>query len=323
MTTRRARTRSRLLGFLLLACAAATPAQEWPKQRPITIVVVNAPGAITDLLARLVAQKAGAALGQVVLVDNRPGAGGNIAAQRVRSAAADGYTILLTSAAYAVNPSLYANAGYDPLRDFAPVVLAGSVPNVVCVHPSVPAKSLRELIELARTRPLAYASPGIGTTPHLSMERIKSAAKINLTHVPYQPAAALTAAVAGQTEALSLSLSLTLPQLKAGKLRALAVTSARRSAVLPDVPTVNEQGFEGFDDLNWFGFFAPAGVPAGIVARLHDEIARALDAREVREKLYELGLDSRPNTPGEFAAFVRTEVSKWARAVKDSGAKAE
>jgi len=287
------------------------------------LVVVNAPGAITDILARLVAQKAAAALGQVVLVDNRPGAGGNIAAQRVRSAAADGYTILLTSAAYAVNPSLYANAGYDPVRDFVPVVLAGSVPNVVCVHPSVPAKSLRELIELARTRPLAYASPGIGTTPHLSMERIKSAAKINLTHVPYQPASAVTATVAGQTEALSLSLSLTLPQLKAGKLRALAVTSARRAAVLPDVPTVNQQGLEGFDDLNWFGFFAPAGVRADIVARLHGEIARALDAPEVRKKLYELGLDSSPNTPAEFAAFVRSEVAKWARAVKDSGARAD
>jgi len=287
------------------------------------LVVVNAPGAITDILARLVAQKAAAALGQVVLVDNRPGAGGNIAAQRVRSAAADGYTILLTSAAYAVNPSLYANAGYDPVRDFVPVVLAGSVPNVVCVHPSVPAKSLRELIELARTRPLAYASPGIGTTPHLSMERINSAAKITLTHVPYQPASAVTAVVAGQTEALSLSLSLTLPQLKAGKLRALAVTSARRAAVLPDVPTVNEQGLEGFDDLNWFGFFAPAGVRAEIVARLHGEIARALDAPEVRKKLYELGLDSSPNTPAEFAAFVRSEVAKWTLAVKDSGAKAE
>lgn len=287
------------------------------------MVVVNAPGAITDILARLVAQKAAAALGQVVLVDNRPGAGGNIAAQRVRSAAADGYTILLTSAAYAVNPSLYANAGYDPVKDFVPVVLAGSVPNVVCVHPSVPAKSLRELIELARTRPLAYASPGIGTTPHLSMERINSAAKITLTHVPYQPASAVTAVVAGQTEALSLSLSLTLPQLKAGKLRALAVTSARRAAVLPDVPTVNEQGLEGFDDLNWFGFFAPAGVRAEIVARLHGEIARALDAPEVRKKLYELGLDSSPNTPAEFAAFVRSEVAKWTLAVKDSGAKAE
>jgi len=287
------------------------------------LVVVNAPGAITDILARLVAQKAAAALGQVVLVDNRPGAGGNIAAQRVRSAAADGYTILLTSAAYAVNPSLYANAGYDPVKDFVPVVLAGSVPNVVCVHPSVPAKSLRELIELARTRPLAYASPGIGTTPHLSMERINSAAKITLTHVPYQPASAVTAVVAGQTEALSLSLSLTLPQLKAGKLRALAVTSARRAAVLPDVPTVNEQGLEGFDDLNWFGFFAPAGVRAEIVARLHGEIARALDAPEVRKKLYELGLDSSPNTPAEFAAFVRSEVAKWTLAVKDSGAKAE
>jgi len=287
------------------------------------LVVVNAPGAITDILARLVAQKAAAALGQVVLVDNRPGAGGNIAAQRVRSAAADGYTILLTSAAYAVNPSLYANAGYDPVKDFVPVVLAGSVPNVVCVHPSVPAKSLRELIELARTRPLAYASPGIGTTPHLSMERINSAAKITLTHVPYQPASAVTAVVAGQTEALSLSLSLTLSQLKAGKLRALAVTSARRAAVLPDVPTVNEQGLEGFDDLNWFGFFAPAGVRAEIVARLHGEIARALDAPEVRKKLYELGLDSSPNTPAEFAAFVRSEVAKWTLAVKDSGAKAE
>ena len=287
------------------------------------MVVVNAPGAITDILARLVAQKAAAALGQVVLVDNRPGAGGNIAAQRVRSAAADGYTILLTSAAYAVNPSLYANAGYDPVKDFVPVVLAGSVPNVVCVHPSVPAKSLRELIELARTRPLAYASPGIGTTPHLSMERINSAAKITLTHVPYQPASAVTAVVAGQTEALSLSLSLTLPQLKAGKLRALAVTSARRAAVLPDVPTVNEQGLEGFDDLNWFGFFAPAGVRAEIVVWLHGEIARALDAPEVRKKLYELGLDSSPNTPAEFAAFVRSEVAKWTLAVKDSGAKAE
>jgi len=187
----------------------------------------------------------------------------------------------------------------------------------------VPAKSLRELIELARTRPLAYASPGIGTTPHLSMERINSAAKITLTHVPYQPASAVTAVVAGQTEALSLSLSLTLPQLKAGKLRALAVTSARRAAVLPDVPTVNEQGLEGFDDLNWFGFFAPAGVRAEIVARLHGEIARALDAPEVRKKLYELGLDSSPNTPAEFAAFVRSEVAKWTLAVKDSGAKAE
>jgi len=155
------------------------------------------------------------------------------------------------------------------------------------------------------------------------MERIKSAAKINLTHVPYQPASAVTATVAGQTEALSLSLSLTLPQLKAGKLRALAVTSARRVAVLPDVPTVNEQGLEGFDDLNWFGFFAPAGVRAEIVARLHGEIARALDAPEVRKKLYELGLDSSPNTPAEFAAFVRSEVAKWTLAVKDSGAKAE
>jgi tripartite-type tricarboxylate transporter receptor subunit TctC len=203
------------------------------------------------------------------------------------------------------------------------VVLAGSVPNVVCVHPSVPAKSLRELIELARTRPLAYASPGIGTTPHLSMERIKSAAKITLTHVPYQPAAAADRRCRRTDRGAESFARLTLPQLKAGKLRALAVTSARRSAVLPDVPTVNEQGFEGFDDLNWFGFFAPAGVPAGIVAgyttRSH---ARSKPARSGKSSTSSASIRG-PIRPASSRRSSGPKWSKWARAVKDSGAKAE
>ena len=311
-----------LVALALLGWAVAATGQDWPR-RPVTFVVVNAPGAITDILARLIGQKLGEAIGQVVVVENRPGAGGNIAAQRVHRASPDGYTILLTSAAYAVNPSLYGNAGYDPKKDFIPVILAASVPNVVCVHPSVPARNLRELIAFARNQQLAYASPGVGTTPHLSMERIKSAARVEITHVPYQPAAAVTAALTGQTQVLSLSLSLTLPHLNSGKLRPIAVTSARRSPALPEVPTVNEQGFDGFDDLNWFGFFAPAGVAGEIVTRLNAEIYRVLDLPEVNDRLKQLGLDSRHDTPFEFRAFVDSELAKWAEAVRSSGAKAD
>jgi tripartite-type tricarboxylate transporter receptor subunit TctC len=307
---------------VLLGWALGATGQDWPK-RPVTFVVVNAPGAITDILARLIGQRLGEAIGQVVVVENRPGAGGNIAAQRVHRALPDGYTLLLTSAAYAVNPSLYANAGYDPIRDFVPVILAASVPNIVCVHPSVPASSLRELITLARSQRLAYASPGVGTTPHLSMERIKSAARVDITHVPYQPAAAVASALAGQTQVLSLSVSLTLPHLNSGKLRPIAVTSARRSPALPEVPTVNEQGLDGFDDLNWFGFFAPAGVPGEIVTRLNAEIYRILDLPDVNERLKQLGLDPRHDTPWEFATFVNAELTKWAEAVRSSGAKAD
>ncbi|HEY1287737.1 MAG TPA: tripartite tricarboxylate transporter substrate binding protein [Burkholderiales bacterium] len=311
-----------LLAVALLGWALGATGQDWPK-RPVTFVVVNAPGAITDILARLIGQKLAEAIGQVVVVENRPGAGGNIAAQRVHRASTDGYTLLLTSAAYAVNPSLYANAGYDPTRDFIPVILAASVANIVCVHPSVPASNLRELIALARKERLAYASPGVGTTPHLSMERIKSAAMVDITHVPYQPAAAVTAALTGQTQVLSLSVSLTLPHLNSGKLRPIAVTSAQRSPALPGVPTVNEQGLGGFDDLNWFGFFAPSGVPSEVVTRLNAEIYRVLDLPEVTEKLQHLGLDPRHDTPSEFSAFVNAELAKWAEAVGSSGAKAD
>jgi tripartite-type tricarboxylate transporter receptor subunit TctC len=313
----------KLLGLVLLAGAATASAQEWPKQKPVSFVVAFGAGSITDTLARTIGQKLAESLGQNVVVDNRPGAGGNIGAQRVQHAAPDGYTILMTSVAYAVNPALYSNAGYDPLKDFVPLILAASTPNAVSVHPSVPTKSLQELIRLARRAPLAYASPGIGTSPHLSMERIKTLAKIDITHVPYQPAQAVTALIGGETPVLSISVAIQLPHIKAGKIRALAVTSAQRASSLPDVPTVAEQGFKGYDELNWFGVFGPAGMPAGIAGRLNAEMSRVLELPDVRDRLGLLGLDFRRNSLADFAAFIKNEVPKQAKAVKDSGAKVE
>ena len=311
--------------FLCLTLVAAAPAgaQDWPRQRPIHLVVAFGPGATTDLVARLIQPKLSEALGQAVIVENKPGAGGNIGAQQVKRAAPDGYTLLLTSVAFAVNPTLYQNAGYDPFKDFSPVILGPSTPNIITVNPSVPAKSLRELVELARTEKFSYASSGIGTTTHLSMERIKTAAKIDITHVPYQPAQAVGAAVAGHTQISSTSMPPAVSHARAGRVRAIAVTSAQRSPALPDVPTVNEQGFSGFDDLTWTAVFAPAGVPQDLVNRINSEVSRALASPDVRERLAQLGLEWRANTSGELAAFLRDEVDKWAQAVKDSGAKAE
>lgn len=298
-------------------------AQDWPKQKPVQLVVGFAAGSSTDIVARLVAQKLSDLLGQSVVVDNKGGAGGNIAAQLVKAAAPNGYTVLVTSVAFAVNPSLYPNAGYDPFKDFVPVILAASTPNIITVNPAVPAKNLTELVALARKEPLAYASSGIGTTTHLSMERLKTAAKVEITHVPYQPAQAVGAAVAGHTQISSTSMPPAVPQVKTGKVRAIAVTSATRSPALPDVPTVNEQGFSGFDDLTWFGFFAPAGTPPEIVNRLNADINRVLEMPDVREKFAQLALDSSRNSPADFATFLKVEVPKWAQAIKESGAKAE
>lgn len=307
----------------LLGWSAAGSAQEWPKQRPVQFVVAFGPGSSTDIVGRLMAQKLTEVLGQTFVVENRPGAGGNIAAQLVKRAQPDGYTVLVISVAYTVNPSLYANPGYDPMKDFVPVALGPTTPNLITVNPSVPVKNLQELVELARKQPLAYASSGIGTTTHLSVERIKTAAKIDITHVPYQPAQAAVAAVAGQTQISSTSMPPAVPHVKSGKLRPIAVTSAQRSPALPDVPTVNEQGFSGFDDLTWIGFFVPAGTPADTVNRLNAEVNRVLELPDVREKLGQLGFESRRNSPAEFAAFVREEIPKWAKAVKDSGAKVD
>ena len=315
----------RLFFLLFSALLAAMPAlaQDWPKARPLHIVVGFGPGATTDLVARLVQPKLQEALGQTVIVENKPGAGGNVATQQVKRAAADGYTLLVTSVAYAVNPALYPSAGYDPFTDFVPVILGPSTPNIITVNPAVPAKNLQELLALARKDKLSYASSGIGTTTHLSMERLKMAAKVDITHVPYQPAQAVGAAVAGHTQISSTSMPPAVSHVKGGRVRAIAVTSAQRSPALPEVPTVNELGFSGFDDLTWTAFFAPAGTPADLVNRINSEVTRALAAPDVRERLQQLGLEWRSNTSGEFAAFLREEVQTWAKAVKDSGAKAD
>ena len=316
------RTRYAVAAALAVMSGTAV-AQEWPKQKPIQFVVAFGAGSVTDTLARLIQPKLSEALGTPVVVDNRPGAGGNIGTQRVQHSPPDGYTILMTSVAYAVNPSLYSNAGYDPLKDFVPVILAGSTPNAFSVHPSVPAKNLQDLVRLAKQQPLAYGSPGIGTSPHLSMERFKTLAKVDIVHVPYQPAQAVTALLGGQTPVLSISTALQLPYIKNGKIRALAVTSAQRTPSLPQVPTVAEQGYKGFDELNWFGVFAPANVPPAIANRYNSEMNRILESPDVKEKLGQLGLDFRRNSLAEFGAYVKGEVPKLAKAVKDSGAKVE
>ena len=312
-----------LLASALALTAPAAPAQDWPKQKPVQLVVGFAAGSSTDIVARIVAQKLSELLAQSVVVENKGGAGGNIAAQLVKNAAPNGYTLLVTSVAFAVNPSLYPNAGYDPFKDFMPVILAASTPNIITVNPAVAAKNLTELVALARKEPLSYASSGIGTTTHLTMERLKTAAKVDITHVPFQPAQAVGAAVAGHTQISSTSMPPAVPQVKAGKVRPIAVTSAVRSPALPDVPTVNEQGFTGFDDLTWFGFFAPAGTPPDIVNRLNADINRILEMPDVREKFAQQALDSSRNTPAEFTTFLKSEVPKWAQAIKESGAKAE
>lgn len=296
---------------------------EWPKAKPVTLVVAFAPGASTDIVARSLTQKLNELTGGNFIVDNKGGAGGNIASSQVKRSPADGYTVLVHSVAFAVNPSLYADAGYDALKDFVPVALGPKTPNIFTVNPSVAAKNLPELIELAKKSPFNYASSGIGTTTHLSMERLKTAAKIDIVHVPYQPAAAINAVVAGHTQIASTSMPPAVPMIKAGKLKALAVTSATRSPLLPDVPSITEYGFKEFDDYTWFGFFAPAGTPPDVINKLNAAINKAMASAEVVDRFAQLGMASAPNSAAEFGAFLKAEVPKWAAVVKSSGAKAD
>jgi tripartite-type tricarboxylate transporter receptor subunit TctC len=312
-----------LLGLIAFATTTLAQTADWPKAKPVTVVVGFAAGAFTDNVARIVAQKLGETTGGTFVVDNKAGAGGNIATGIVKRATPDGYTILVHSVAYAVNPSLYANAGYDALKDFAPLALGPRTPNIITVNPATPAKDLKELIELAKKDKLSYASSGIGTTTHLSIERLKVAAKVDITHVPYQPAAAINAVVAGHTPMSSTSMPPAVPQIKAGRIRAIAVTSAKRSSLLPDVPSVTEFGYTDFDDYTWVGFFLPAGTPQGLVDRINSEINKAMELADSKTRFVALGMESERNTSAEFGKFLRSEVDKWAAVVKSTGAKAE
>jgi len=311
------------LSALTLLFAAPIAAQDWPAARPVKFIVAHGPGSSTDILARIVADKLARIENASFVAENKPGAGGNIASVFVKRAPADGYTVLVNSVAFAVNPSLYANAGYDAIADFVPVALGPRTPNLIAVNPATPAATLPELVELAKKTRLNYASSGIGTTTHLSIERLKTAAKIDITHVPYQPAQAVNAVVAGETQMSSTSMPPAVPQVQAGKLRAIAVTSALRSPLLPDVPSITEFGYKEFDDYTWFGFFMPVGTPAAIVERLNGHINHIFELPDVRETFAKLGFETKKASAQEFAAFLRAEVPKWAEVVKSSGAKAE
>jgi len=314
-----------LLGFAVIGSLhlSSWAQSDWPKAKPVTLVVAFAAGSSTDIVARSLTQKLNELTGGNFIVENKGGAGGNIATSQVRRAAPDGYTILVHSVAFAVNPSLYADAGYDALKDFVPVALGPKTPNIFTVNTSVAAKTLPELVEAAKKAPFNYASSGIGTTTHLSMERLKTAAKIDIVHVPYQPAAAINAVVAGHTQIASTSMPPAVPMIKSGKLKALAVTSATRSPLLPDVPSITEFGYKEFDDYTWFGFMAPAGTPPDVVNKLNVALNRAMASADVAERFAQLGMASSPNTTIEFNNFVKAEVPKWAAVVKSSGAKVD
>ena len=300
--------------------AVAADAPGYPN-KTIRIVVPFPPGGIADVICRVFGQKFTDTWNQPVVVDNRPGAGGNIGADIIAKAPPDGYTIGIGSiGTHAVNVSLFSKMPYDPVKDFAPVALVMEADGLLVVHPSVPAKTVKELIALARARPgqLAYASAGTGTAAHLAGELFKSLAKIDLVHVPYKGnVPAITDLVGGQTSMLFATMPTVLPLAKAGKLRAIAVTGAQRNPAAPEYPAMAET-LPGFDVTNWIGIYAPAGTPADIVAKLNAEIMRIMRLPDVQTRLVNEGAKSRPNTPAEFGAYQKSEMAKWGKLIKEA-----
>ena len=312
--------------FLAAAIVPLAHAQDYPA-RPVKILIAFAPGGPTDIVGRLLAQKLSENMGdKPFVIENRPGAGGNIGIAQVARAAPDGYTLLLVSSAFVINPSLYANAGFDAIKDFAPVSLAVTSPNVLVAHPSFPAKDMKEFFALVKANPgkYDYASPGAGTGPHLSAELIKLRAQLEIQHVPYNGGGpAVQAVLAGQVPIGFSALPPAVPQVKAGKMRALAVTSLVRAPSLPEVPTVAESGLADFEGDTLQLLMAPAGTPPAIVAKLQAEVARALNGPELRDKLVAQGFLIVASTPERTGQIVRSEVDKWARVIKASNIKPE
>jgi tripartite-type tricarboxylate transporter receptor subunit TctC len=321
---------SALVRVILFGLFAAMPllaaGQAYPS-RPIRLVVPFPAAGTTDLLARAMAQKLSEALGQQVVVDNHPGAGGNIGSDIVAKAAPDGYTLLMgTVGTHAINVSLYAKMPYDAVKDFVPIVLVAGVPNVLVVNPALPVKTVADLIKLAKDKPGAinFASSGNGTSIHLSGELFKSLTGVQMTHVPYKGSApALTDLIGGQVQIMFDNLPSALPHIKAGKLRAIAVTSTKRAPALPDLPTIAESGVPGFEASSWFGVLAPAGTPREVVLRINAEANKALQAGDMKEKLLGQGAEAVGNSPEFFADYIKSETVKWAKVVKDSGAKVD
>jgi tripartite-type tricarboxylate transporter receptor subunit TctC len=315
-----------IAGVVLSTIAVLANAQAWPA-KPIKWIVPFAPGGTTDILARTVGEKLALALGQPVVVENKPGAGGGVGAEFTAKAAPDGYTIMGgTISTHAINASLYNKLPYDPVKDFVAITLIARVPNMLVVNPAIPASNVKELIALLKANPNKYsfASSGNGTSQHLSGELFKTMAGVEMQHIPYKGSPpALQDVVGGQVTMTFDNITTALPLAKAGKLRALAVTTATRSAAAPDVPTLAESGLPGFEVGSWQGVFAPAGTPPEIVRRLNAEIVKILNLPDVREKLTGLGAEPVGNSSEEFSAMVKAEVVRWAEVVKKSGAKVD
>jgi tripartite-type tricarboxylate transporter receptor subunit TctC len=314
------------LAALCVLATATVSAQSWPT-KPIKYIVPFAPGGTTDILARTISEKLSIALGQPVVVENKPGAGGGVGADFTAKAAPDGYTIMGgTISTHAINASLYSNLPYDPVKDFVAITLIARVPNLLVINPDVPAKTVAELIALLKANPNKYtfASSGNGTSQHLSGELFKSMAGVQMQHIPYKGSPpALQDVVGGQVTMTFDNITTAWPLAKSGKLRALAVTTAKRSAVAPDVPTLAESGLVGFEVGSWQGVFAPAATPPDIVKRLNTEIVKIINMPDVREKLLALGAEPVGDTSEQFGAYVKTEVIKWSDVVKKSGAKVD
>jgi tripartite-type tricarboxylate transporter receptor subunit TctC len=310
-----------LAGIAVALCSCLVAAQPYPS-KPIRVVVAFPPGGPSDIIARLLGPKITEALGQPVVIENRAGAGGNVPTAQVAKAPADGYTLLVHSSAYAVNPSLVASAGYDPEKDFVPLAIVASQANLIVVHADFPARSLAELLQMARTSQLAYASPSSGTTPHLTAENLfKLRAKVDITHVPFKGGGPATAALlSGQPPIGALAVSGPMANIKAGRLRALASSSGRRLPSLP-VPTLVELGYPDMEDYTWVGVFAPAGTPAEATRKLNDALLRAVQSPDIRERLDALAFEVTAAPLKETADYVRREVVKWAKVVRDTGAK--
>ncbi len=309
-------------GTMLLFVPFAALAQSNYPIQPVRAIVTTAAGGGLDTFARLLTRELSARAGQQFFIDNRPGAGTTIGATAVARAKPDGYTLLLNTAAFAITPAMFRKMPYDPVRDFAPITMGASTPNLLVVHPSVPVKSVKDLIALAKTRaaqgdPILYASGGNGTNGHLAAALFVNMAQVRMTHVPYRSGSlGVIDLISGQVALMIDSLSSVMPQVRAGKLRALGVASARPSAAAPGIPSINESGLPGYESAQWYGMWAPAGTPPEIIAWLHRETTAVLRSAALRERLAAEGLDVVANTPDEFAAFIKADIEKWTKVVK-------
>ena len=314
-----------VLLIVALTGAASATAQNYPA-RPVRLIVPSSPGGGTDISARIIAPKLSEYLGQQVVVENRPGAGTMIGGEAAARSAPDGYTLLMGISTLAINPAIYRKVPYDALKDFAPISQAVALPNVLVAHPSLPVKTVRELVAFSKARPgqINFASAGLGTSPHLSMELFLSMTGLKMVHVPYKGSGpGVTDLVAGHVPLMMPNMLSALPHIKSGRLRALGVTSAKRASRASDIPTLAEAGVPGYEAVQWYGVLAPAGTPRAIITRLHAEVVRVLRQPDIKERFLSDGAEPVGSSPEEFAAFIRAETAKWAQVIKDAGLRPE